>query len=1191
MRQSFVRLVLFALASAVLSAPLAAQVPVQVADLNTTRYDSGDNFLFASEFVELAGAVYFTGSDILHGLEIWQTDGTEAGTVRLTDLCPGSCDSMPRNLTVVGASIYFSADDGVHGFEPWITDGTAVGTRMIKDAVPGLRGSFPEFFRAVGGRVLYSGRDLETGTELWVTDGTAGGTGRLVDIEPGPADSSATPWQAIGSVLFFAAFDSVHGPELWATDGTVAGTQLVLDINPGADGSLSGSVPVPGPALFGVLGSRLFFAANDGTAGSELWASDGTAAGTTRVAEINAGADGSGPRDFARLGTKLFFRAHDVAHGGELWSTDGTEAGTALVNDIFPGPDFGTPFELVPFGGAVYFHADDGAHGRELWKSDGTETGTTMVADIRPGGSAFDLFSSPHGLTPVGSRLLFFADDGIAGNELWATDGTPAGTARVADLNPGAAPADGGSFIGGREVRVVSGGRWYFRVYDGPFSEGKQLYSSDGTAAGTARIKRLVEQRSGVTLPYFGRALERGPAAAAGNRLIFSGDDGVAGGEPATSDGTPKGTTLLADVNPGLDASTPSEMTTLGARVLFHTQGGANHDLTLWATDGTPTGTVPLFLGLSQPSYITPFFDKAYFVATEAAHGAELWRTDGTPGGTGLAFDLVPGTGGSNPANFTPLGGKLYFTVSNELWTTDGATANRVADLGPGAASGPPTQLTPSPNYPHNPAIFFAADDGTHGRELWISDGSAAGTHLVRDLAVGPASSIEASPTESFNSESGATMATFPTGIAVFAASDVPGDEELWASGGGSFPSSTFRLADVHPGPTGSQPRQLTRVAQRIVFAADDGAHGRELWVATQDNLTAMLLADISPGPASSVPQHLTGFGGIILFSADDGVNGREPWVTDGTPQGTRRLADIASGPLPSSPYLFTTVGGDLFFAASDALSGFELWRVPRSALGAQISALKRVSGQFVVGGLVTYTIVLTNSGPAAQLRNSGVQLEDPIPPRLALQNVSATSGTITHAVPGPQINWSGEIPAGGQVTITITCRVLPGTAPETLIANQAIVHFDSDADLIDDTNRPTDDPDQPGEHDATGFRVGLGYYTVPPCRAFDSRNGSPLLNGFTQTVPLAGVCGLPATAKAVAFNLTAVQPNMLGFLRAYPSGSSPGTVSQINFGPGQTRSNNGIVGIGADGNVVVSAALSFGGAVHFVLDVVGYFE
>ena len=1175
--------------------PLAAQTPVQVADLNSTRYDNPENFLFRSEFVELAGTVYFTASDGLHGLELWKTDGTEAGTARLTDLCPGSCDSLPRGLTVFGASIVFSADDGAHGFEPWITDGTTAGTRMILDAVPGLGGSTPNFFRVLGGRVIYGASDPAAGLELWSSDGTAGGTHRLVDVNPGPQGSGAAPWLAFGPDVYFSADDGAHGEELWATDGTAAGTRLVLDLSPGPNAGLLGVYPVPGLHFFAVLGSRLFFPATEGTNGAELWATDGTAAGTARVADIEPGADGSTPRDFTQLGTKLFFRARTSASGDELWATDGTGPGTALVADIFPGTNSSTPFEMTPFGGSIYFHADDGTHGRELWKTDGAAT--SLVKDIRPGAdSGLEFFFTYHDFTAVGSRLLFFADDGVSGNELWASDGSAAGTAQVADLNPGALHADGGSLSGSREIRGVFGGRWYFTAFGGPYTEGHQIFTSDGTAAGTALLRRLVEQRSGVALPYFGRILDPHTTAALSNRLIFSGDDGAVGGEPAVSDGTPAGTSILADANAGFDTSSPSDMLALGSRVLM-SLGQTSGDRSLWATDGTTASTSALLPGLSQPSYLTAFAGSAYFSASDPAHGAEVWKSDGTPGGTGLAFDLVPGTGNSNPEYFTPLGAKLFFTASdpvagNELWVSDGATASRVADIRPGSVESYPAQLTPSPTSLFGPSVFFSADDGISGRELWISDGTLAGTRRVTDIRPGPGSSMEAFPTEAFATASTGTLATFPlNGPVAFAADDGTSGEELWYSNG--IPTDTARIADIFPGPGSSQPRQLTKVGRRIVFVADDGTHGRELWVASQDPNSAFLLADISPGPRSSVPQHLSGFGNLVLFSADDGVHGREPWVTDGTFTGTRRLADLAPGALPSSPYAFTAVGPDFYFSASDGGSGFELWRVPRASLGPRLSATKTVSGQFVAGGLVTYTVVITNSGPAAQLRGPELQFEDVIPENLTYVSASTSSGfpVVVLGATTTTVAWGVEIRAGEQQTITIRCRVKAGVPPETSIVNQATIHYDADADGTNDTDVPTDDPDHPGAGDATTFRVGLGFYTVPPCRVFDSRSGSPLSNGFTQSVPVRGLCGIPATAKALSFNLTAVEPNTLGFLQVYPTGTNPGTVSQINFGPGQTRSNNGVIEIGADGSMTVGAALTFGGVVDFVLDANGYFE
>jgi ELWxxDGT repeat protein len=111
----------------------------------------------------------------------------------------------------------------------------------------------------------------------------------------------------------------------------------------------------------------------------------------------------------------LFFEANDGASGRELWKSDGTEAGTVRVKDILPGSDGSVPGSLTNVNGTLFFRADDGTSGRELWKSDGTEAGTVRVKDIRPGSAA----SVPLDLTKVNGTLFFTADDGVHGRELW----------------------------------------------------------------------------------------------------------------------------------------------------------------------------------------------------------------------------------------------------------------------------------------------------------------------------------------------------------------------------------------------------------------------------------------------------------------------------------------------------------------------------------------------------------------------------------------------------------------------------------------------------------------------------------------------------------------------------------------------------------------------------------------------------
>src|SRR4029079_5297853 len=104
-----------------------------------------------------------------------------------------------------------------------------------------------------------------------------------------------------------------------------------------------------------------------------------------RLRDIVAGTGSSTPRDFTAVGSTLYFSANDGVHGRELWRTDGTTAGTHMVKDVRPGSRGSSIGSLIRFDGEVYFAPSDSVHGSELWKSDGTAGGTRMVKDIQPG--------------------------------------------------------------------------------------------------------------------------------------------------------------------------------------------------------------------------------------------------------------------------------------------------------------------------------------------------------------------------------------------------------------------------------------------------------------------------------------------------------------------------------------------------------------------------------------------------------------------------------------------------------------------------------------------------------------------------------------------------------------------------------------------------------------------------------------
>ena len=218
------------------------------------------------------------------------------------------------------------------------------------------------------------------------------------------------------------------------------------------------------------------------TTGRELWKSDGTEAGTVLVKDINPSATygyprSSDPQELTDVDGTLFFRADDGANGQELWKSDGTEAGTVLVKDIEPGvygsyPLSSSPLYLTNVDGTLFFSADDGSNGRELWKSDGTTLGTVLVKDINRGSysgpyGTFPYSSQPSRLVNLNGTLFLRANDGVHGYELWKSDGTETGTMLVKDINPGVYSGPYGSFgYGSYPTELTSvNGMLFFGAY------------------------------------------------------------------------------------------------------------------------------------------------------------------------------------------------------------------------------------------------------------------------------------------------------------------------------------------------------------------------------------------------------------------------------------------------------------------------------------------------------------------------------------------------------------------------------------------------------------------------------------------------------------------------------------------------------------------------------------------------------
>ncbi len=215
-----------------------------------------------------------------------------------------------------------------------------------------------------------------------------------------------------------------------------------------------------------------------------------------------------------------------------------------------------------------------------------------------------------------------------------------------------------------------------------------------------------------------------------------------------------------------------------------------------------------------------------YFVATDPQHGMELWGTDGSSGGTRLVKDIKAGTRGSYPAGLVNIGGTLFFaangTGGRELWKTDGTSTGtvRVKDIAPAGPSDP-SGLTAMGD-----TLVFAADDGTHGREPWTSDGTAAGTKLLRDIRPGAEGSIGTQRCLEMDCHPWPAMAATDARVLLAADDGVHGVEPSISDG---TRTGTKLLADVSPN-GGSDPTSFAAVSDRLFFAADDLEHGKELW-------------------------------------------------------------------------------------------------------------------------------------------------------------------------------------------------------------------------------------------------------------------------------------------------------------------------------------------------------------------------
>ncbi len=895
-------LVLCAMAAA------GAQSPYLVADLNQASIN-GSALPEASfshvQAADLGGVLYFAAADPAHGSELWRSDGTAAGTRRVADIWPGPVGSFIQELFSDGKRLYFIASDGVFGQEAWTSDGTRQGTRMLRDVCPGPCSSYLDrsSFTAAGGRVFFRANPASGNEKLWVTDGTREGT--RVAFDPASAPGfMAGPLVSLPDALLFTVTYDYSSYQLWRSDGTSLGTYRI-DFNPG--GTLKYLLDLT------AAGRRAFFWASEEplSAKKDLWVTDGTRAGTFAVRPDSA------PWMPAAWNDLLFY-----FHDGDLWRSDGTPAGTSMVHHF--GPGFWVDRIASSGCGALLWMREPATGRFSIWSSQGTTATTRQVWQSGSEGWIFDLQS-------VADRAFFLFREGssvdlweIAGDTCQARNAAALCGAQRSCLSPGP-PFYTGYSEGSR--LIATGARVCFNLRLA--ETGAELWCSDGTEAGTALVRDI----------HAGPGSAVSDIAALGRWAMFSARSGDEAAFLWRSDGTAARTRPV-----NRQVAWPQAFARGGGRLWF---SGANPQQPglhqgLWRTDGTAHGTARM-TEVFNIEEITPDGTGAFFSAsTEDSHfrgsGHEPWISNGTPAGTHLLDDLnrqiyqppitsPPVIGSSSPSGAVRIGSQLLFAADDgltgrELWATDGTAPGTrpVLDIDPrvDAQDGETSTHSSNPEFllRLGNTVLFAAGEETAGRELWRSDGTPAGTRLVRDLLPGAAGS---SPRE-----------LVALGGKVYFLAETGTGEGLWRTDGTAAGTVLIRRLALQGVP--SRGHDLTVAGNLLFFVVDNETTGPELFV-SDGTFRGTRLLELRPGPKGSYPQALTAIGGRLLFAADDGEAGLEPWISNGTPGGTRRLGDLAPGPDASSPSSFTATDKLLFFGADDGTHGRELWALPLAGL------------------------------------------------------------------------------------------------------------------------------------------------------------------------------------------------------------------------------------------------------------------
>lgn len=441
-------------------------------------------------------------------------------------------------------------------------------------------------------------------------------------------------------------------------------------------------------------------------------------------------------------------------------------------------------------------------------------------------------------------------------------------------------------------------------------SQGREVWITDGTAVGTKVLKDIVPGQNSSNPRNF----------TSGNGVVYftaNNSAGNTGDELWRTDGTEAGTFMVKDIIPGSSSSRPTSLRFINGTLYFLASDNVNTEQ-LWKSDGTNQGTVRVLpnVVVNNIREMVQLGNLLYFFGTPASSSSSriLYSTNGTEAGTIQVRTLA---NVNNPYFLTPLGNKLVFvcttdSVGTELWVSDGTTAgtNLLKDIYTGTGNSNPGL---SDKAVSGNTLFFSATDSLHNRELWKTDGTTAGTVLVKDINTGA------------EQESGpSNFAAFGNGV-VFRADDGASGDELWKSDGTA--AGTILVKDIVPGNEGSDPEDYFVFGNNIYFMAYSDELGYELYRTNGTTEGTILVKDISPGEGYSNVEYFAILNNQLLLSATDNDDSdNDLFTSDGTASGTELLKS-GNGSQDGGVSGITELNGEVYFVAQSPSGDNRLYK------------------------------------------------------------------------------------------------------------------------------------------------------------------------------------------------------------------------------------------------------------------------